>query len=318
MMFHSIERLGAPFLSVSELGLVIPRDGEMLVRNAEVKLLFFLQANCLQTIDGVGVFPIKAGDICVVPCHCRQRYRQIKASDSARLHVLKITLRLTPLPEPGQPAGKTKARGDPEEDLTAFARHHFTAVRHLPAAQDAPMQEIMRAIRREAEDHRPGIRHRVRALCTNLLVHVARRLHERPAVAEPLGRGHGYVVNQAKEFLRRDFARALTLSQIAWHVKISEEHLARVFRKVTGQTVFDYLRTVRLENAKTLLLDSNRTLTEIARAAGFSSLSLFSRNFSQYVGQNPSSYREQRAQGVVFESARPEKMDRRLNSRPAR
>ena len=81
---------------------------------------------------------------------------------------------------------------------------------------------------------------------------------------------------------------------------MSEEHLARVFRKVTGQTVFDYLRTIRLENAKTLLIDSSRTLSEIAALTGFGSLSLFSRNFSQYVGQSPSAYRQARAQRVQW------------------
>jgi AraC-like DNA-binding protein len=298
MIFHSIERLGAPFASVSELGLVIPQDGEMLVRNAEVKLLFFLQADCLQEIEGVGTFPVKTGDICVVPRTCLQHYRQIAAKDSARLHVLKISLSPPPLPALGQPVTKPFTGGNPEADLTDFVRHHFTEIRHLPGAQDARMQEIMLAIRHEAEDHRAGIRHRVRALCTNLVIHVARLLHDAPAAAQTTAAGHGFAANQAKEYLRRNFAKPLTLGEVAWHTKMSEEHLARIFRKVTGQTVFNYLLTVRLENAKTLLINSNKTLTEIATETGFSSLSLFSRNFGKAIGQSPSAYRQARAQQV--------------------
>lgn len=298
MIFHSIEQLGKPFVSVSELGLVIQRNGELLVKNEEMKVLFFLQADCVQEIEGSGKFPMKTGDICVVPRRCHQHYRQVEARHSARIHVLKIALKLPPLPAPGQPTGKIVVNGNPESDLGAFCQHHFTEIRHLPAAQDAPMQEIMLAIRREAEEHRAGIRHRVRALCTNLLVHVARRLHDSPKAAKPATAGHGFVVNQAKEYLRRNYTKPLTLGEIAWHAKMSEEHLARVFRKVTGQTVFDYLRTVRLESAKTLLIDSSQTLTEIATLTGFGSLSLFSRNFSQYVGQSPSAYRQARAQRV--------------------
>ena len=302
MIFHSIEQLGKPFVSVSELGLVIQREGEMRVKNEEVKVLFFLQADCLQEIDGFGAFPVKAGDICVVPRTCVQHYRLANPRQSERLHVLKISLKLPPLPAPGQPPSKAPVKGNPESDLGAFCQHHFTEIRHLPSAQDARMQEIMLAIRREAEEHRAGIRHRVRALCTNLIVHVARRLHDVPAVAKTSATGHGFVVNQAKEYLRRNYAKALTLGEVAWHAKMSEEHLARVFRKVTGQTVFDYLRTVRLENAKTLLIDSSQTLTEIAAATGFGSLSLFSRNFSQYVGQSPSRYRQERARAVRWSS----------------
>jgi AraC-like DNA-binding protein len=300
MIFHSIERLGAPFASVSELGLVIPQDGEMLVRNTEVKLLFFIQSHCVQEIDGLGTFLVKTGDICVVPRTCLQHYRQIAAKDSARLHVLKISLSPPPLPALGQPAAKPFTGGNPEADLDDFVRHHFTEIRHLPGAQDARMQEIMLAIRREAEDHRAGIRHRVRALCTNLVILVARLLHDAPAAAQTTDAGHGFAANQAKEYLRRNYAKPLTLGEIAWHAKLSEEHLARVFRKVTGQTVFDYLRTVRLENAKNLLIDSSLKLTEIATRSGFGSLSLFSRNFSQYVGQSASSYRQSRAQRVTW------------------
>ncbi len=296
MMFHSIERLGRPFTSVSEIGLVIPRDGEVAVTNAEVKLLFYLQINCRHEIEHVGSFAMQAGDIFVVPRHCRQHYRRDQAGQSARIHALKISFSIPALAGPSENSGRVAVKGDPEADLTAFVQHHFTEIRHLPGAQDAPMQEIMRAIRREAEEHKPGIRHRVRALCTNLVVHVARRLHDRSTVAAPAAAGHGSVVNQVKEFLFRNFARSLTLSEIAWHVRMSDEHLARVFRKVTGQTVFDYLRTVRLESAKNLLIDSDQTLTSIATRTGFGSLSLFSRNFSQYVGQSPSAYREQRAQ----------------------
>lgn len=298
MIFHSIERLGTPFTSVSELGLVIAQGGELLVRNAEVKLLFFLQADCAQEIEGVGTFPVKTGDICVVPRICRQHYRQTAAKDSSRIHVLKISLSPPPLPARGQPAEKGQSNGNPETDLTAFVRHHFTEIRHLPGAQDARMQEIMLAIRREAEEHRAGIRHRVRALCTNLVVHVARLLHDSPAAAKTIAAGRGFAANQAKEYLRRNFTKPLTLGEIAWHTKVSEEHLARIFRKVTGQTVFDYLRTIRLETAKTLLINSSKTLTEIAAETGFGSLSLFSRNFSKDIGQSPSAYRQARAQRV--------------------
>lgn len=299
MTFHSIERLGAPYASVSELGFVIPKGGEIHLVNVEHKVVFYLQARCTLLIEGEGEYAIEAGDVVVVPRHCVQRYRA-GAGGVAQLHALKILFSLPPLPGKGDGPGQVEEQGDPEIDLTAFIQHHFRQIRYLPRAQTAAMQEILRAIRREAEHHGPGIRHRVRALCTNLVVHVARRLHEAPLAPATAasGAGAGAVVVQAKEFLIRNHARDLTLGEVAWSVKKSEEHLARIFRRVTGQTVFDYLRTVRLEMAKTLLINSEKTLTEIASATGFGSLALFSRSFKQYVGINPSGYRQQRSQAV--------------------
>jgi AraC-like DNA-binding protein len=81
-------------------------------------------------------------------------------------------------------------------------------------------------------------------------------------------------------------------------VKLREERLSRIFRKVTGQTVFGYLSIVRQETTKTLLNDSNQSLAEIAAHTGLGTLSLFSRNFSHYVGATATTSREQRAKGT--------------------
>jgi AraC-like DNA-binding protein len=300
MTFHSIEQLRPPFASVSELGFVIPRGGDITLRNQEWKILFFLQANFTEEIEGVGTFGVKTGDVLVVPCRCVQHHRVDRPGQSPKVHLLKIAFALPPLPPPGSAEPLSTVRGNPEADFSVFVRHHFRQIRHLPAAQTAAMQEILRAIRREAEDHRAGIRHRVRALSVNLVVHVARMVHESAPARVAATVAQGPVVNQVKEFLLRNFARELTLGEIAWHAKRSEEHVARVFRKVTGQTVFEYLRTIRLESAKTLLIDSDKTLTEIARLSGFGSLALFSRNFSQYVGRPASAYRQDRARIVEW------------------
>jgi AraC-like DNA-binding protein len=300
MTFHSIEQLRPPFASVSELGFVIPRGSDITLHNPESKVLFFLQANCTEEIEGVGTFGVKTGDVLVVPCRCVQHYRVDRPGQSPKVHALKIAFALPPLPPPGTAEPLPPVRGNPESDFSVFVRHHFRQIRHLPAAQTAAMQEILRAIRREAEDHRAGIRHRVRALSVNLVVHVARMVHESAPARVAATVAQGPVVNQVKEFLLRNFARELTLGEIAWHAKRSEEHVARVFRKVTGQTVFEYLRTIRLESAKTLLIDSDKTLTEIARLSGFGSLALFSRNFSQYVGRPASAYRQDRARIVEW------------------
>lgn len=301
MTFHSIERLGAPFLAVSELGFVIPEGGEVTLHNVERKILFYLQADAVMQIEKVGEFRIRTGDILVVPCRCVQRTRITERGQSLKAHVLKIAFALPPLALPGAAQAEPVVRGNPETDLGVFVRHHLRQIRHLPSAQTAAMQEILRAIRREAEEHPPGLRHRVRALATNLVVHVARMVHERPAPTHTAGPEHAPLVVQVKEYLLRNYARELTLGEIAWHVHKSEEHVARVFRKVTGQTVFEYLRTVRLESAKTLLINSDKTLTEIARLSGFGSLALFSRNFSTYVGRNPSAYRQERARVVTWQ-----------------
>lgn len=302
MTFHSIERLGAPFSGVSELGFVIPTNGDVTVQNSRRKLLFFLQADCTCEIENFGTFPVKTGDILVVPRRCVQHYRTLRPRGSPKVHAFVIAFDLPPLPLPGLPAPPPPSRKNPEADLSVFVQHHFRQIRHLPGAQTAPIQEIMRAVRQDVETHPAGLHHRVRALSTNLVVHVARMVHENTGAPPTAESGHGSLVNEVKEFLLRNYARPLTLGEIAWHVRKSEEHVARVVRKVTGHTVLGYLRTIRIERAKTLLISSDKSLTEIARLCGFVSLALFSRNFAHYVGRSASAYRQERSKVVKWKA----------------
>jgi len=303
MTFHSIERLGKPFSAVSEVGFVIPVGGDVTVCTPERKLLFFLQADCIGEIEDFGTFRVHTGDILVVPRRCVQHYRTAERNIGGhpKVHALKIGFSL-PVLAPRDPPNAFTNRRNPESDLTAFIHHHFRQIRHLPNAQTAPIQEILRAIRIDIETHPTGVRHRVRALGTNLVVHVARMVHEGSSQKPAAEHGQGALVNEVKEYLFRNYARELTLGEVAWHVRKSEEHVARVIRKITGQTVLGYLRTIRLERAKTLLINSDKSLTEIARLSGFSNLALFSRNFAQHIGTSASSYRQQRATVVEWKA----------------
>src|SRR5690606_30274188 len=100
-------------------------------------------------------------------------------------------------------------------------------------------------------------------------------------------------VASAREFILKHFATPITLADVAWHVGKGEEHLARVFKRQTGQSVFEHVRELRIGHAKTLLLDPALSLGEIAERCGFHSLSFFSRAFRAEVGIPPSRYRGQ-------------------------
>jgi transcriptional regulator GlxA family with amidase domain len=107
----------------------------------------------------------------------------------------------------------------------------------------------------------------------------------------PERKGSGLLVDSAKEYIMKNLHTKLTLGDIAWKVGKGEEHLARVFKKETGQSVFDFVREMRIEQAKIHLYDTSKSLTYIATATGFSSLSFFSRTFKTIAGMSPSQYR---------------------------
>jgi len=87
-------------------------------------------------------------------------------------------------------------------------------------------------------------------------------------------------------------------SHEAWPVKrlaevsgVSEAHFARSFRQAFGIPPHRYLLTRRIEQASTLLRDTELPITEIAFATGWESLGTFGRTFHDITGSSPSALR---------------------------
>jgi transcriptional regulator GlxA family with amidase domain len=82
---------------------------------------------------------------------------------------------------------------------------------------------------------------------------------------------------------------------------VSEAYFARSFKEAFGVPPHRYLLTRRIERAKTLLRDSNRSITEIAFHTGWESLGTFGRTFRDVTGENPAAIRareRETAQGL--------------------
>ena len=105
------------------------------------------------------------------------------------------------------------------------------------------------------------------------------------ANAEPL------IISKAREFISRNKTEVLSLGDVAKAAGASVFHFCKVFHKATGLKFTDYVARIRIEDAKTELLNPNRRISEIAYDVGFQSLTQFNRTFSRIFGQTPSEYR---------------------------
>jgi len=99
------------------------------------------------------------------------------------------------------------------------------------------------------------------------------------------------VVASAKEFVHSHVEGPVTLAQVAQHVHVSPFHFCKLFKKATGMTLTEYVTRVRLEKAKTLLVDPSLRISEVVYAAGFGSIPRFNSVFKQHVGMPPTQYR---------------------------
>ncbi|TGL39811.1 AraC family transcriptional regulator [Leptospira perdikensis] len=82
------------------------------------------------------------------------------------------------------------------------------------------------------------------------------------------------------------------LNQIAFFTGYSDWHFHRLFKKVQGENVKEYIRRLRLEKAAYELKITNFPILEIAIEAGFLSHEAFSKAFKRVIGVTPSEFRK--------------------------
>lgn len=101
-------------------------------------------------------------------------------------------------------------------------------------------------------------------------------------------------IHQAKNILLQQLDHPPSLLTLARQVGLNDCTLKRGFKQVFGTTVFGYLHQHRMEQARTLLLDTQQSVTAIAQTVGYTSLSAFSAAFRKRYGISPKAMQSRR------------------------
>lgn len=102
-------------------------------------------------------------------------------------------------------------------------------------------------------------------------------------------------LHAAKERLEHALYEPPTLLALAREVGINDFKLKKGFRELFGTTVFGYVNDIRMEQAHTMLLDENKTVTEVADALGYSEPHHFSKAFKKKYGYPPRELKQQQS-----------------------
>jgi signal transduction histidine kinase/AraC-like DNA-binding protein/ABC-type sugar transport system substrate-binding protein len=100
------------------------------------------------------------------------------------------------------------------------------------------------------------------------------------------------LVRQAMAYIHQHYAEPISRADLAHHVALSEDYLTASFRKELGVTPVAYLNRYRVQQARQLLTDTGKSITEIALEVGFSDSGYFGRVFRREVGLSPEAYRQ--------------------------
>lgn len=100
-------------------------------------------------------------------------------------------------------------------------------------------------------------------------------------------------VSRAIDFVRKNYAKTLAVSEIAAEAGMSESAFHQKFREITGTTPLQYIKSLRLSEAHNLLLLDDCSVSSAAYAVGYESPNHFSRDYSKRFGRPPKETRLQ-------------------------
>ncbi|GGI97949.1 AraC family transcriptional regulator [Alicyclobacillus cellulosilyticus] len=137
-----------------------------------------------------------------------------------------------------------------------------------------------------------GAEARAGSLITRILTDLVGQRLEAGALPDvPYEAGYPESIRASIAYMERNFARPLKLEELAQQASLSPFHFARLFKRVTGMSVMEYLLHYRIQQAKHLLRETRLSVREIADMVGFSDQSYFSKLFKRYEHMTPTAYR---------------------------
>lgn len=108
---------------------------------------------------------------------------------------------------------------------------------------------------------------------------------------------HTDVIDNATDYIKRNYMTKITLESVAAHVYLSPSYLSKLFKTATGQNFNSYLNSQRIEHAKQLLLSGLSDLENVALTVGYEDQSYFTKVFKRLTGVTPKKFKS--SNGVI-------------------
>ncbi|KRF18476.1 response regulator [Paenibacillus sp. Soil787] len=102
------------------------------------------------------------------------------------------------------------------------------------------------------------------------------------------------LMTAAKEYIRTHYTNDFGIEDIASSLGISSSYFSLLFKQHFGETFVEYVTKHRMELAKSMLLHSDKSITDIGKAVGYIERRYFTKVFQKFTGEIPSEFREKR------------------------
>ncbi|HEY4020689.1 MAG TPA: AraC family transcriptional regulator [Pseudonocardiaceae bacterium] len=97
-------------------------------------------------------------------------------------------------------------------------------------------------------------------------------------------------VSEVISYVRDNLSQPMTVGDLAERVALSPSAFSHLFRDVTGKSPYQFVKEIRLNRARELLVEGELSVTQVSRAVGYSSASHFINEFRDRFGATPRAY----------------------------
>jgi transcriptional regulator GlxA family with amidase domain len=91
-------------------------------------------------------------------------------------------------------------------------------------------------------------------------------------------------------YIAAHLAEPLTVAELAKRVNLSASAFTRTFREMTGSSPYQFVKAMRLERARDILVEQHLSVADVSAAVGYTSTSHFIKEFRGRFGTTPRGY----------------------------
>lgn len=102
------------------------------------------------------------------------------------------------------------------------------------------------------------------------------------------------LIGKALSYIHENYMHNLTLEKVSSFIHVSPSYLSRLFYKELGETFIHYLTHYRLQQARDLLMQSDKHIYEIAKSVGYSNSKYFLKLFKKQFHLTPGEFRQKK------------------------
>lgn len=99
------------------------------------------------------------------------------------------------------------------------------------------------------------------------------------------------MVSKVIRYIEENYTEpSLSVSEISNYIDLTPTYIGSIFKKVTGQSILQYITELRMDHAKKLLRTDKYNITEISQMVGYSDVFYFSKKFKKIHGCSPKNF----------------------------